>query len=158
MCPAKVFHNGVDMGTNDNHGMAQMFTSVSSRAASAYKRVGAETSVSEADPHQLIQLLFDALRQSLSLAKSCLAQGDIPGKGAAIVKAVRLIEEGLRAGLDPEKGGAMAQDLDAIYTFCVVQLTMANLKNDVKLIDEVANIIEPVALGWSELRSKLKGS
>jgi len=145
------------MVTNDNHGMPQMYTSVSSRAASAYKRVGTETSVSEADPHQLIQLLFDALRQSLSQAKSCLERGDIPGKGAAIVRSVRLIEEGLRGGLDLEKGGALAASLDGIYTFCVVQLTMANLKNDLSLIDEVAKIIDPVAAGWSELRSKLGG-
>ena len=46
-----------------------MFTSVSSRSASAYKRVGIETSVDNADPHKLVVLLFDALNQALGGAR-----------------------------------------------------------------------------------------
>ena len=45
-----------------------MFTSASTRAASVYKKVAAETSVQGADPHQLVDLLFDALLQSLASA------------------------------------------------------------------------------------------
>ena len=44
-----------------------MFTPVSTRAASAYQRVGVETSITGADPHQLVVLLFDGLRRKFDL-------------------------------------------------------------------------------------------
>lgn len=77
-----------------------MFTPVSMRSANSYRNVGLETSVSMADPHQLVSMLFDALLQSLAAAKGSILSGDIPAKGRAISRAVRILEEGLKAGLD----------------------------------------------------------
>ena len=54
-----------------------MFTSVNSRAASAYKRVAVETSVQGADPHTLVGLLYDALLQSIAQARGAMSRGDI---------------------------------------------------------------------------------
>ena len=42
-----------------------MYTSVSSRSAAAYKRVGLETSLGTANPHQLVDMLFDGLLQAV---------------------------------------------------------------------------------------------
>jgi flagellar protein FliS len=136
-----------------------MFTPPSTRAASAYKSVGIETSVSAADPHELINLLFDSLLQSLGLAKAALAQGDIGGKGRAIGRAVRLIDEGLKASLNEGQGGELAANLHALYDYCVTQLTMANLKNDRSKIEEVERLIQPVAQSWKQIRAQaLKGA
>ena len=77
-----------------------MFTPVSMRSANAYRTVGLETSVAGASPHQLVGLLFDALQQSLATAKGAIQSGEIPTKGRAISRAVRILEEGLKAGLD----------------------------------------------------------
>jgi flagellar secretion chaperone FliS len=82
-----------------------MFTSVNSRAASAYKRVAADTGVQTADPHQLVGLLFEALMQSIHRARGAMAQGEVAAKGAAIGTAVRILEEGLKAGLNMAQGG-----------------------------------------------------
>ena len=129
-----------------------MFTSVSTRAASVYKRVAAETSVQGADPHQLVDLLFDALLQSLASARGAISRGDIPAKGQAIGKAVRIIEEGLKAGLNVSAGGDLARNLQALYEYSIRRLTLANLRNDATLVEEVTRLIEPVAQSWKLIR------
>ena len=82
-----------------------MFTPISMRSANSYRSVAIETSVSAADPHELVSLLFEALLQSLVAAKAAVQSGDVQSKGRAIGKSVRIIEEGLKAGLDDERGG-----------------------------------------------------
>ncbi|MEO8118259.1 MAG: flagellar export chaperone FliS [Rhodoferax sp.] len=130
-----------------------MFTSVSMRSANTYKSVGMETSVTGANPHQLVSLLFDALQQSLLSAKGAILNGDIPAKGRSISRAVRILEEGLKAGLDAERGGNLAANLRSLYDFCIFSLSEANLRNDVAMIDDVIRVIHPVADGWSQIRT-----
>jgi flagellar secretion chaperone FliS len=126
-----------------------MFTPVSMRSANTYKTIGVETSVSGATPHQLVSLLFDALQQALASAKGAIISGDISTKGQSIGRAVRLLEEGLKAGLDTTKGGELAANLRRLYDYCIFKLTEAN---DVAMVDEVIRLIRPVAEGWSEIR------
>lgn len=129
-----------------------MFTSASSRAASAYKRVAVETSVQGANPHSLVELLFDALLQSLANARGAIARGDVVIKGQAISKAVRIIEEGLKAGLNVRDGGDLALNLQALYDYSIRRLTLANLNNDAGVLEEVTSLIEPVAQSWKLIR------
>lgn len=130
-----------------------MFTSVNSRAAAAYKRVGADTGVQTADPHQLVSLLFDALLQSLARARGAMESGDVAAKGMAIGKAVRILEEGLKAGLNMAQGGELAQNLRGMYSYSIVRLTHANLRNDAAALAEVTALIEPVADSWQQIKS-----
>lgn len=127
-----------------------MFTPVSTRAASAYKRVSVETSVDGASPHQLVNLLFDALLQSLSLARAALERGDQTLKCEQLGKAVRLIEEGLKAALD-DAGGEVTGNLRTVYSYAVRCLTEANLKNDIEKVREVIGLIEPIADAWKQI-------
>jgi len=128
-----------------------MFTSASSRAASAYKRASVDASVGMADPHQLVTLLFEALQRHLGSAKLSMQSGDIAGKCKQIGAAMRILEEGLIAPLDMEKGGDLARNLKSLYDYCVTRLIMANAKNDATLLDEVAHLIDPVASGWKQI-------
>lgn len=127
-----------------------MFTPVSTRAASAYKRVSVETSVDGASSHQLISLLFDALLESLSLARLALESGDQEVKARHLGKAVRLIDEGLKASLD-EAGGEVTGNLRTVYSYSVRCLTEANLKNDGAKVVEVIGLISPIAEAWKQI-------
>ena len=127
-----------------------MFTPVSTRAASAYKRVSVETSVDGASSHQLISLLFDALLESLSLARLALESGDQEVKARHLSKAVRLINEGLKASLD-EAGGEVTGNLRTVYSYSVRCLTEANLKNDLAKVAEVIGLISPIAEAWKQI-------
>lgn len=128
-----------------------MFTPTSMRSVNAYTNLAAETSVAQANQHQLVDLLFDALLQSLVAAKGAMLNKDIPLKGRSITRAVRLLDEGLKAGLDFERGGELAQNLGGLYDYCMLRLTEANLRNDVGMVEEVVALIRPVAESWKQI-------
>lgn len=128
-----------------------MFTSTGFRAASAYQRVGLETS----DPYQLVNLLFDGVLRSISEARAALKRGDVPTKCAQVSRAARLIDEGLKPGLDLEHGGELAANLNGLYDYCTLRLTQANVRNDDAALEEVARLIEPLAQGWKEMNAKV---
>jgi flagellar protein FliS len=131
-----------------------MFTSVSSRSAAAYKKASVEASVDFADPHQLVTLLFDALLRTIGSAKLAMQAGDIPAKCTHIGNAIRILEEGLKAPLDLEKGGEIASNLNALYEYCVNRLLMANVRNEIAALDEVSKLMEPVVSGWKQIEGK----
>ena len=128
-----------------------MFSSSGYGAANAYRHVSAHSGVESASPHQLIQMLFDGLFQSLNAARGALQRGDIEEKGRHISKAVRILQEGLVVGLDLEKGGELAANLKLLYDYSVAQLTKANVRNDEHLVEEVIKVLQPVAQGWKEI-------
>jgi flagellar protein FliS len=132
-----------------------MFTPINMRSVNTYKTVAVETAVTMADPHQLVSLLFDALLQSLVGAKVAIEKNNLVTKGPAITKAVRILEEGLKAGLDMQKGGEVALTLRSLYDYCIYRITEANLHNDTKIIDEVVSLLIPVADGWKQIRSQV---
>ena len=132
-----------------------MFTPVSMRSVNTYKTVGLETSVTGANPHQLVSLLFDALQQSLASAKAAILSGDIATKGRSISRAVRILEEGLKASLDVNRGGDLAANLRTLYDYCILRTTEANLRNDATMIDEVIRLIHPVSDGWNQIRGQV---
>jgi len=135
-----------------------MFTPINMRSVNTYKSVAVESAVSSADPHQLVTLLFDALLQSIVVAKSSLQKGDIPTKAKNITKAVRILEEGLKASLDMERGGEVALTLRSLYDYSIYRATEANLNNDAKILDELIATLTPVADGWRQIRSQVVDS
>lgn len=128
-----------------------MFTSVSSRSAAAYKRVGTQTSVEGASPHQLISLLYEGLLVALRQAHAATMRGDIEAKGREIGKAVRILEEGLKAALNDEAGGELATNLRGVYNYSISRLTKANIHNDAPMIQEVIDLIVPVYGAWKSI-------
>ncbi|UEM40933.1 flagellar export chaperone FliS [Pectobacterium aquaticum] len=117
----------------------------------AYAQVGLESAVMSASPHQLIVMLFDGARSAMVRARILLQQGDIPGKGAALSKAIDIITNGLKVGLDMEKGGELAENLSALYDYMTQRLMIANLHNDVKVIEEVEALLENIASAWRQI-------
>jgi flagellar protein FliS len=142
-----------DTNIHQAQGTHTMFTSVPSRAAAAYRRVAADTSVEGADPHQLVSLLFEALLRHILAARGALDRQDAAYKSEALSKAVRIIEEGLKAGLNLRDGGEVAANLHQLYEYSVVRLTHANLRNDRQALDEVLALIEPVAQSWQQIKN-----
>lgn len=128
-----------------------MYTPVSSRAASAYRQVGVQSGIDGASPHMLIKMLFDGLVQSLNAARGSMQRGEVEEKGRHLGKAVRILEEGLKGGLNPAQGGELVVNLRALYDYCIKRLTLANLRNDVSLVEEVVELIAPVAQSWDQI-------
>ena len=116
--------------------------------ASAYARVGVETSVNSASAHKLIELLFNGFMDAIVLARGAMRARQIETKGNAIGRAARIVEEGLKAGLNLEAGGRLAADLDSLYAYVGLRLLQANLRNDEAALDECVRLIGPLRDAW----------
>jgi flagellar protein FliS len=119
--------------------------------ASAYQQVGLETATANATPHKLIEMLFDGFQDAVARARGAMQARQIEAKGRAIGHAARIVEEGLKAGLNLADGGKLAAELDALYAYVGMRLTYANLHNDAAALDECVRLIEPVRRAWAEI-------
>ena len=117
----------------------------------AYATVGVESAVLSASPHQLVVLLFDGALSAMKKAAILIEQGDIPGKGQALSKAINIITNGLRAGLNHDVGGELTANLDSLYDYMTRRLLQANLHNDVSAIEEVTILLNNIADAWKEI-------
>lgn len=120
-------------------------------AMKQYQTVNVNAQVSEADPHRLIQMLMEGGLQRIVQAKGAMQFNNIPLKGELIGKAIGIIG-GLREALDLAKGGEIAANLDSLYAFMLQRLSIANLKNDAAILDEVAALLRNVKEGWDGIR------
>ncbi|MWP49019.1 MULTISPECIES: flagellar export chaperone FliS [unclassified Gilliamella] len=117
----------------------------------AYEQVNLETRVSQASPHQLIVLLFDGALNAIKLASLYIQKGNIAGKGAAISKAINIVDNGLKSCLDLEKGGEIAENLDRLYQYISQQLVLANLHNDKEKLQTCFDLLNNIAESWREI-------
>ena len=120
-------------------------------AISAYRKVGVDAAIEVADPHRLILLLFAGAQAAIGNARAAMQQQQIAAKGEAISKAIDIIGNGLKVSLDLEKGGEIAERLDALYDYLVLRLLRANLDNDLPALEEVASLLEEIHGAWREI-------
>jgi len=121
------------------------------QASAMYQQTRAEGRVEGADPHQLIAMLLDGAIERIAQARVHLHRGDVPAKGAVVTKAVAIVGE-LRASLNHEAGGSVAQRLDSLYDYVNRRLLFAQLNNDDEALAECARLLEPVRDGWNGIR------
>jgi flagellar secretion chaperone FliS len=120
-------------------------------AAGAYRQVGVLTGVAAASPHRLVTMLFDGFDEALAQALGSLREGAVEAKCRSVSRAVRIVDEGLRANLDLKAGGALAADLQALYAYVSLRLVQANLHNDAAALDECRRLMQPLREAWSSI-------
>jgi flagellar protein FliS len=120
----------------------------------AYARVGVETGVNGASPHQLVAMLYAGLLDTLARARGALREGDLGRKATEISRAVRIVDEGLKASLNPA-GGDLTVRLNELYGYLALRLTQANLRSDEALIEECVRLIEPLRDAWTSIRPQV---
>ncbi len=127
--------------------------SAARKGIDAYAEVGVETGVAAADPHKLILMLFDGTLAAIAKARLAMSRGEIAPKGAAISKAIEIIDGGLKASLDVSAGGALAERLAALYDYMLNRLLAANLRNDTSLLDETTRLLNELRGAWAQIGS-----
>lgn len=118
--------------------------------ATLYAKVGLETDVHSASPHRLVAMLFDGAFDAMNQAIQSIQVGNVEVKGRALSRAVRILDEGLRAGLDLS-AGQLAADLRELYGYVCMRLTHANLRSDVAAIEECQRLLAPVRDAWNAI-------
>lgn len=120
-------------------------------AARAYAQVGTTTAVDAADPHRLVLMLFDGAIESLSRAGAHMQAKRTALKGEAISRAIRIVEEGLKASLDRRAGGELAGTLADLYDWISHQMLLANLHDDMDRLAEAARLLGELREAWSRI-------
>jgi flagellar protein FliS len=126
--------------------VASPFASRTQRA-SMYRKVGLETDVQGASPHRLVSMLFDGVFDAMSQARAGIESGNTELKNRSLSRAVRILDEGLKASLNMQ-AGALASDLNDLYAYLCMRLTKANLHGDIAAIEECQRILTPVRDAW----------
>lgn len=121
-------------------------------AINAYTKIEMDSGVASADPHKLILLLYQGALLAIGSAKNQMLRRETAAKGKSISHAIMIIDEGLKASLDKNVGGELAQNLSALYDYMCQRLLIANLKNDVAALDEVSNLLSELKGAWEQIR------
>jgi len=116
----------------------------------SYTDIGLETQVLSASPQRLVTLLFSGARAAIAQARLHMEAGRVAERGAAIGKATRIVEEGLKQGLDLEAGGEIAANLSRLYDFITRALLTANLKANTEQLDLADQLLSELAQAWQQ--------
>jgi flagellar protein FliS len=113
----------------------------------SYRQVGAYGDLANASPHHVVQVMLDAVLGRIAEASGHLDRGETAAKGEKIGKALAIIEA-LMLGLDKERGGELALNLERLYDYASRTLLKANLENRGDLLKEVASLLREIKIGW----------
>lgn len=117
----------------------------------AYANVGIETGIATASPHKLIVMLFDGAMLAVATGVQHMNAGNIAAKGKSISHAITIIDGGLRACLDKENGGGIAENLDALYEYMSRRLVVANIHNQPEILEEVYRLLNELKQAWATI-------
>lgn len=120
-----------------------------------YKQVRVHSGIMDASPHRLVQMLMEGALERIAQAKGNMLNKDIPAKGENIGKAIGIIG-GLQSSLNKEAGGELAENLNNLYDYMVRRLLDANVRNEVRILDEVAGLMTEIKSGWDNIPDSYK--
>lgn len=118
-----------------------------SKGAQQYAKLNKSTAVEQANPHQLIQMLYQGALDSLQQSLGHIERKEYEAKGKTIGRAITIIG-GLQGFLDHEKGGDLSRNLDSLYDYMSVRLFEATRENDQAKVREVIGLLREIKAGW----------
>jgi flagellar protein FliS len=120
------------------------------KAIESYGDVKVTTGVSNANNIELIQMLFDGLLESLSVARGHIQHGALPEKSKALGRASRIVL-GLQGALDFNQGGDLANNLNELYSYVTKRIFHVNVRNDLEALDEIYGLMSEIREAWTEV-------
>ncbi|MBX2808794.1 MAG: flagellar export chaperone FliS [Cellvibrionaceae bacterium] len=109
-----------------------------------------EETVDTMTPHQVITLLLDGALERIDRAASRITEGELDEATQLIQKTIGIIG-GLRDSLDFERGGDIANNLDALYDYIMGRLEMMQEDKPLVVLAEVKDLLYKVYDGWSNI-------
>lgn len=117
-----------------------------SAAMNAYNQYRT-TSVQTANPSKLLLMLYDGLILFLKKGKQAIESGNLGEAHVHLINAQDIVTE-LMSTLKTDY--EISQNLFQIYDYWKWCLVEANIKKDVKIVDEVLPLIEELRDVWAE--------
>lgn len=123
---------------------------------SAYTAVSLDSQINGATPHQLIVLLYDGAINAMKRAEIYFQSGNIPRRGEMISRTINIIDNGLRAGLDHEKGGQIAEELESLYEYISRTLLEANVTKSGEKLPHLIALMTEMSETWQAIAPQNK--
>lgn len=106
--------------------------------------------IMSASPAKLVAMLYERAITLLRETVEAIEAGDVARRWEANGKATEVISH-LWGTLDRERGGEIAENLNRIYGFMMMRLTMIDVENNAQAAREVIELLEPLRRSWQEL-------
>jgi flagellar protein FliS len=126
-----------------------MMQGLQARGANAY----IQTHVQSRSPLELVVMLYDGAVRFLTESRDAMSQGDLTRKRSAMSRALAIISE-LQSTLNMEKGGEIASQLDALYTYVNGRMLDASMHNDAGALDECIRLLSTLRSGWADIAAR----
>ena len=118
-------------------------------STAAYRANAVMTAPSE----QLVVMLYDGARRFLTQAAAAMAERQIPQSHNKLRRAEAIIRH-LRATLDMDQGGEVAQRLQLLYVFWEDHLRQGRLQQDPAKLDEVNRMLGQLRESWATIAAQ----
>ena len=122
------------------------------QGAKQYQQMSNHTAVTDADPHRLIQLLFEGALARISKAKGHVDRNEIEQRNKAINSAIGIVG-GLQESLNMDAGD-IAANLNSLYDYMIRRLFEANSENSKEMLNEVALLLIEIKSAWDGIREQ----
>lgn len=112
--------------------------------------------VGTAGPLQLVLMLYDRALAAIARSEWALKnreRGSLELAHKELTRAQDIVTE-LMLSLDHDKGGEISSSLNAIYQFCLDQLTQANLNKDASALPFVAKSLTDLREAWAHIAAE----
>lgn len=106
--------------------------------------------VNGASPLQLVIMLYDGAIRFMEAGKYGIEHKDLELQNQNLQKAQRIVME-LMSCLDMEKGGEIAKNLLALYSYVLNELVEANVGDKIEPIDRCIKILCELRESWVEV-------
>lgn len=106
-----------------------------------------------ASPLELVRALYRGAIQSVRLARTALAAGQIRERSAAITKACAIVQE-LTLSLNKEEGGEVAANLAELYVYIHRRLGEANIEQTDAPLAEAERLLSTLLEAWGRLEEE----
>ena len=126
-----------------------------SAAIGEYQNIKTRYDVESATPHRLIQLMMERIIAKISMARGYMEREDISTKGKLIGDAIDIIS-GLQTSLNHKADKTLAGNFDALYDYMKRRLLEANLRNDAKILLEVAGLMAELKEAWDAIADEVE--
>lgn len=108
-----------------------------------------ETQILSASPEQILLLLYDGAIRFTRQAMYGLEEENLTLFHHGIKSSMAIITE-FSNSLDHTIGGEIAENLDALYSYMIRELTLANLHKDIEKLQIVEKLLVGLRATWGE--------
>jgi flagellar secretion chaperone FliS len=109
-----------------------------------------KNAVNGASPLQLVVMLYDGALKFMEGGKHAMTQRDLEKQNHCLQRAQKIVME-LMSCLDMEKGGEVATNLFALYSYVLNELVAANVEDSTEPIDRCIRTMSQLRESWVEL-------